>query len=164
MKYSVIYSSRTGNTKLLADTILESLSSDDCIYAGEPDVKALDADIIYAGFWTDKGTCDEKFGEFIKNVKDRKLFLFGTAGFGQDPSYFKRIIERVKEILDPSVKLEGYYMCQGKMPLSVRERYEKMLKNEDQAPRMKMLIENFDTALSHPDKNDLEKLRKAIGA
>lgn len=54
------------------------------------------------------------------------------------------------------------YMCQGKMPPSVRERYMKMKVQPEHPENIDALIENFDRALSHPDGNDLERLRKII--
>ena len=50
-------------------------------------------------------------------------------------------------------------MCQGKMPQSVRERYVKMKENPEHPANLDMLIANFDCALSHPDMDDLEKLK-----
>ena len=46
-------------------------------------------------------------------------------------------------------------MCQGKMPLSVRERYEKMREQNNISLNIDKLIANFDKALSHPNKVDL---------
>lgn len=39
-------------------------------------------------------------------------------------------------------------MCQGKMPMSVRQRYEQMA--QKQPEKFIPMIENFDQALSHP--------------
>lgn len=49
-------------------------------------------------------------------------------------------------------------MCQGKMPQSVRERYLKMKESDNCPPNIDALIDNFDRALSHPDKEDLDNL------
>ena len=56
----------------------------------------------------------------------------------------------------------GEYMCQGRMPQSVRERYLKMKDAPDHPTNLDVLIQNFDCALSHPDANDLEKLKEAV--
>ena len=56
----------------------------------------------------------------------------------------------------------GSFMCQGKMPLSVRQRYEGMKKQPIHLPNLDALIENFDNALSHPDAEDLERLKQAV--
>ena len=48
------------------------------------------------------------------------------------------------------------------MPMSVRERYEKMKASPAAPPNADMLIANFDAALSHPDEKDLQGLREAV--
>ena len=56
----------------------------------------------------------------------------------------------------------GSFMCQGKMPMSVRQRYENMKKQPLHLPNLDAMIENFDKALSHPDADDLERLKQAV--
>jgi len=48
------------------------------------------------------------------------------------------------------------------MPQSVRERYLKMKEAPDHPANLDVLIQNFDCALSHPDVDDLERLRQAV--
>ena len=55
MSYAIVFSSKTGNTALLAQTLQEQLPQADCCYFGAPDAAALAADTLYVGFWTDKG-------------------------------------------------------------------------------------------------------------
>ena len=164
MSYSIVFSSRTGNTRMLAETIRDRLTEDGMVYFGEPDPKALDADRLYVGFWTDRGVCCGEIGEFLSQLRDREVFLFGTAGFGEDPSYFDAILQRTKEKLDGSVRVAGGYMCQGKMPMSVRERYVKMQNMPGHMPNLEGMIRNFDAALSHPDSEDLRHLTEALDA
>lgn len=158
MSYAIVYNSRTGNTALLAQTIRETLTEQDCIYFGTPDGKALDAQTVYVGFWTDRGTCDQTVAGFLRSLTYQRVFLFGTAGFGGSEAYFREILDRVKGYLGPQVQLVGSYMCQGKMPQAVRDRYQAM----EEGPRRTMMLENFDRAVSHPDPEDLEALRKAV--
>lgn len=162
MSYAIVFSSKTGNTKLLADTLRDSLPQDACSYFGAPDPAALDADTLYVGFWTDKGTADAAILEFLEQLHGKKVFLFGTAGFGGSEGYFNKILKTVQKSLDRSNTLIGSFMCQGKMPLSVRQRYEAMKKQPIHMPNLDMLIENFDKALSHPDADDLARLKQAV--
>ena len=162
MKCAIVYSSRTGNTRMLAETIQRTLPESDCLYFGAPDEKALEAERIYAGFWTDKGTCDEQMAEFLKKVTGQEVFLFGTAGFGENQDYFDKVLSRTEKNLGENVRIAGSFMCQGKMPMSVRERYEKMQNSGAKIPNIQGMIENFDKALSHPDAQDLERLQKAV--
>lgn len=162
MTYAIIYSSRTGNTKLLADTIRKALPEEDCVYFGKPSAQALAAQRIYVGFWTDKGSCDADTAAFLQTVTSQELFLFGTAGFGTDPEYFDKVLKRAEKNVSKDVQIVGTFMCQGKMPMTVRQRYEKMLKSPIPIPNMKAMIENFDHALTHPDENDLAALEAAL--
>ena len=158
MSYAIVYSSPTGNTALLAQTVREALPQAECCYFGEPDDQALSAKRIYVGFWTDKGTCDEQTARFLERLTDQQVFLFGTAGFGGAAAYFDQILGRVKEKLGPEVKVIGTYMCQGKMSPAVRRRYEAM----EDSPRRTAMLENFDKAVSHPDAQDLAQLKAAL--
>ena len=158
MTYAIVFSSRTGNTKLLADTLLSALPGEECIYWGEPSPEALKAERLYVGFWTDKGTCDEGVASFLHQVTDQQVFLFGTAGFGGAPAYFDQILARVEANLEGRGTVVGRFMCQGRMPQAVRDRYEAM----EESPRRTAMLENFDRALSHPDQADLDALRAAL--
>ena len=148
--YTVVYNSLTGNTKLLADTIKNVLPDND------------NDDIVFVGFWTDKGNADSKTIEYLKLLRNKKIFLFGTCGFGGSEAYFDRSLTNVKSNVDSSNQIIGEYMCQGKMPQSVRERYLKMKESNNCPPNIDVLIDNFDRALSHPDKKDLEKLSQKV--
>ena len=57
-RYSILYSSKTGNTKKLAEKIREVLPEENCDYFGTEGAKALSSDILYIGFWTDIGNAD----------------------------------------------------------------------------------------------------------
>ena len=162
MSYAIVFSSKTGNTKLLADTLHAYLPQENCCYFGTPDTDAKEADDLYVGFWTDKGNADESTLDFLKQLHGKNIFLFGTAGFGGSEEYFNKILKKVERSLDRSNTVFGRYMCQGKMPVSVRQRYEAMKAKPLHIPNLDALIENFDKALSHPDAADLEQLKQAV--
>ena len=100
--------------------------------------------------------------KLLEQLRGRKIFLFGTAGFGGSEAYFQAILDKTKAIIDDSNTVIGTYMCQGKMPLSVRERYVKTKEQPDHMPNIDAMIENFDKALSHPDADDLAKLANLV--
>ena len=83
---------------------------DACVYFGEPDAKALDADVIFLGFWTDKGTCEESLKSFLGALHGKRVELFGTAGFGKDSSYYEKILEAVKQRCPKAIWLEQVYV------------------------------------------------------
>lgn len=162
MKTSVVFSSKTGNTQQLANAVAAALPKQELLYTGAPNEAALAADRLYIGFWTDKGSCNREIAAFLKQVKGKEVFLFGTAGFGGDAAYFDKVLTAVKKHLDRSNTVIGTYMCQGKMPQSVRERYVKMQASPLPIPNLDSLIENFDRAATHPDAEDLRRLTAAV--
>ena len=162
-RYSIIYSSRTGNTKKLAEAIYNVLPQNSCDYYGEVDkIEDELSEVLYIGFWTEKGDADLKTIELLKQLKNKKIFLFGTAGYGESEKYFKNIVDNVKKNIDSSNTIIGTFMCQGKMPLSVLERYKRMKEQKSFMFNIDNLIANFDKALSHPNENDIKKLEKTI--
>jgi len=123
---------------------------------------AAESELLYVGFWTDKGNADADTLALLRTLKNKRLFLFGTAGFGIDTAYFDAILARVQAVSDGSNTVIGTYMCQGKMPPSVRARYEAMRALPAPPENLDALIENFDRARSHPDADDLDRLRAAV--
>lgn len=115
-RYSIIFNSKTGNTRKLADAIHEALPQENCDLFGavEGDVPA--SETLYIGFWTDKGSADKATAELLAKLKNRKIFLFGTAGFGGSEEYFTNILDNVKKLINESNTVVGEYMCQGRMP------------------------------------------------
>ena len=157
MKYAVVYASATGNTAMLAEEIRSYMKNAECVYFGEAKENIPPADIIFAGFWTDKGNCSDEMGNYLAGLREQKIFLFGTAGFGGSKEYFSRILEQVKGHIPDGNTVIGTFMCQGKMPVSVRHRYEELLKDEKMKDAARAMIANFDHALSHPDETDLKQ-------
>lgn len=49
-KYSIVYSSLTGNTKVLADAIHEALPQNECEYFGVSDTVIPSSELLYIGF------------------------------------------------------------------------------------------------------------------
>lgn len=158
MKISVVYSSKSGNTLSVAEKIKDEI---ECVeYFGEPNTDASQADLIFVGFWTDKGKCSKEVEEFLHTLHGKTIALFGTAGFGGDKSYFDKILVAVEAEIPSDNKVCEGFMCQGKMPTAVRARYEKMLEKDPNNMQFITLINNFDSALSHPDNTDFENAKK----
>lgn len=162
MDIGIVYSSNTGNTKMIAETIKEELKNENIVYFGKVTDQLPSADIYVVGSWTDKGNASKEIIEFMGKIKDSKIAYFGTAGYGGSEEYYKTLFERIKNNIDSSNQILGYFYCQGKMPIQVRERYVKMITENPEDAKLKVSIKNFDDALSHPDNIDLENARNWI--
>lgn len=167
MTYAIVYESSTGNTEQLAQAVAAALSSGECRAFGRVDevdrAAVAQADRVYAGFWTNRGDCGDELAEVLATLADKDVFLFGTAGFGADATYFAGVMSRVAVHLPASAQVVGSFMCQGRMPASVRARYaQTAAAKPEQAARMQQLIDNFDEAANHPNDDDLARLRAAV--
>lgn len=162
MKIAIIYSSKTGNTKALAKAIKETLKNQNLIYFNTPSKKIPMADIYIIGSWTFKGSPTDDIIQILKKIKNKKIAYFATAGYGGNPAYYQKLFERVKSYIDSSNEILGYFYCQGKMPNQIKTKYEQMLKENPNETKYKKMIDTFDNALSHPNEEDLNNVKKWI--
>lgn len=156
MQYSIVYSSQTGNTAALAEQLRAALPEQDCVYCGAPSERALAAPLLFIGFWTDKGVGDEETQAFLKLLSGKRVALFGTAGFGEEQSYFDAILARTESVIPVGNRRLPGFMCPGKMPQAVCERYQAALAKD---PNMQRMIDNFDRVQSRPDEADFARLK-----
>ena len=155
MKIAIIYKSLTGNTAQVAEAMKSVVPAEQLTYFGEP-IEEVDADLYVVGSWVDKGNCVKEIGTFFKSLEGKKIAIFGTAGFGGSQEYYNTLFERAKTLVPPSNEVIGQFYCQGKMPMSVRDRYVSMMQANPEDKNLEVSLKNFDEALQHPNAADLE--------
>ena len=158
MSYAIVFSSRTGNTALLAQTIRDTLPGD-CLYFGTPDPKALEAETVYVGFWTDKGSCDDRTRIFLKNLQNTKIALFGTAGYAA-PDYIHSILKQAEANIPVNNTVLTGFVCQGKMQPAVADKFAAMLEKDPEDAKAKLLRDTYNEGLSHPNEEDFANFKK----
>lgn len=159
MKIAIVFDSHTGNTEKVANSIKDACCNEEIICFGEPEQIEL-ADLIFIGSWTDKGNCSKKIQTFINTLSNKKIAFFATAGFGGSAEYYAKLAARFDSIVNNNNKILGHFFCPGKMPLSIRERYVKMIQEHPDDKQLQVSIDNFDAALLHPDTTDLNNAKK----
>lgn len=100
-RYSVLFSSQTGNTKILAQAIAQALPAAGCDYFGDYQGRVPSSPVLFVGFWTDKGTADAATLELLKIVKNKKIFLF----------WYRRIWRKCCVFSKNSVARAGKFGC-----------------------------------------------------
>lgn len=156
LDYLVLYQSETGNTKKIAATIFSHLpgNSKDLVDI-TTDKTIPEAKTYFIGFCVHRGTCSMEISDFINDLGSKQVALFGTCGMGNSPDYYSTIEHSVNAWIESDNEYLGTFICQGKMPQKVRQKYENM-KNAENEEQMNSYIRNFDEALTHPDSLDLE--------
>ena len=158
MKIAIVFESVTGNTAQLAEALRFHFRGQDTVLIQSADADVLDQDVVFAGSWTDKGDCSPAMAALLEKLEKKKLFLFGTCGYGGSQEYFDTIYRRFASHVKPDNKILGSFFCQGRMPVTVLRRYEAMLEANPNNARWESCIENYNEALAHPNACDLASL------
>ncbi len=150
MKNLVVYSTRTGNTKKLAQAIQNALP-EAVLAAVEEGVCADEFDNVFIGFWCDKGAVDEKALNYLNSMKPRKVAIFGTMG--EDPKSERAVAfaQRVKNSVLAHLEVLDLRIWQGRIDPKVLEYMSKLPNMPPMTPERQARI---DEAAKHPDEND----------
>lgn len=163
MQYEVLFVSQTGNTEKLATAIYEAIPNGDKEIQRLSRQTPLDlAETYFIGFWTNRGTCSFEVLDYISELHGKNIALFGTCGMGNDPAYFERIEKQVSAFIPDDNLYLGTFLCQGKMPICVRNKYQELLEHGDNDALARRMLHNFDTALLHPNEEDYRRARKFV--
>lgn len=168
MPYAVVVDSKTGNTRKLADALGELVGcSVEAVGDSDAALAVGFADTVLFGFWCDKGDCSPEAAAALARLENKRVFLYGTAGFGGSPEYFERVLGKVKKHLPTSAEVIGSVMCQGKIDPAARGKWEAAAQSNPDDPRAKMMLKTFDIASLHPTQQDLGRVttaaKKALG-
>lgn len=154
MKILLTYSSKTGNTKKIADAIYEVMPEKIVYQALNEDINLDEFDLVILGFWVDKGLPDKAAKEFIEKVKNKKVGIFATLGAYPDSDHAKKTMEKAKTLLEVDNEVIGEFICQGAVDPKLIEAFKKFPKGHphylDEA-RKKRHAE----AKKHPNEKDL---------
>ena len=154
MKTLVVYSSRTGNTKKVADAIYEIMPEGSKIAPVTDDPIFMDYDFIALGFWVDKGLPDRKAQEYMRKIKGKKVGLFMTLGADPDSEHADICIEHASEMVRSNNNLIGHFICQGKVNPKLIKFFEKLPPDHSHALTPER-IALHERASTHPDQEDL---------
>lgn len=159
MKSLVVYSSRTGNTRKVANAVFDSLPGDRDIFPVEQAPPATGYDFVAIGFWVDKGRPDDKAASYMQTIQGATVGLFGTLGANPDSPHARDCMRRAVDLVSGN-HVAGTYLCQGRIAPAV---VEMMIKTASHAhPMTPERMANIEAAESHPDDADLEKAQAAF--
>ena len=162
MTEAIIYDSLSGNTETLAKEI-KSIKKN--AYYEKVNDKLIEElpeyDIYYIGSPIIKGMCTDKIKHILQKLENKKIFLFITTGY-KGENYYESLTKRILEIIPKSNQILGAFFCQGKMQDAVKERYIKLIQEHPEDKNLKVSLENFEQAKTHPDQKDKKDLIEKI--
>ncbi len=151
MKVLIAVSSKTGNTRKIAEALHASVPEAE-LYNVEDAPSPKSFDLIFIGFWVDRGTADQKARNYIEQITKKRVAIFGTLGAYPDSNHAAKSLDNVEKLL-PDCTVVDRYICQGAIAPELIERMSKLPAEHPHSPddaRRK----RWQDAKSHPDEND----------
>jgi flavodoxin len=154
MKALVVYSSKTGNTRKLAQTVYDDLSCEKEIHAMEsaPDPRGFD--LVALGFWLQGGKPDLRSAEFMGKLGTSDVFLFATHGAAAGSDHAKKAMDYAKSLV-VSARIRGTFSCPGEVDPAHLEK----ARAKDPQP---VWIKDAPAAVGRPNEEDLRSLKAAL--
>ena len=159
----IIYSSRTGNTRAVAEHLAERFGlsavnakvelaarKDELKNGSTPqgDAAGNDSDILLLGMWAWRGGPNPTMRTFMRGLRGRRVFLFGTMAAWPDSPHAQDCLDCARALLDEGGNaLLGHFFCQGRL--------DPKLKGKGHHPLTPERAKRLEEAEHHPDHTDL---------
>ena len=158
MKILLTYSSKTGNTKKVAEAIGEALQLRAVPVEENPNPAGYD--LIIAGYWVDRGTADAKMKDYLSRLTGQKVALFATLGAEADSEHAVNCLTNGAALLGEGCEVAGRFICQGKVAEEMVEMMKKMFPEGHPHAMTPERLARIEKAASHPDEADLAAARE----
>lgn len=156
----IVYESKTGATEQLAQKVKTVFASADLKKV--TDNPTQDSEIYFLGSWCDKGTMTDSMKAFAQTLHQKKIFVFGTCGFGSSDDYFRQIGENMVNCIPEDNEILGYFICQGQIDEQFYSKYENMLLNPEKKEQGEEMLKNYEQSKGHPTEEDCMNLEMKL--
>ena len=153
MKVLISVSSKTGNTSKIAEAIHAALPEAE-LHNVESAPDPVGFDLIFMGFWVDKGTADEKAQEYMRKIGKTNIAIFGTLGAYPDSQHAHDSLKKVEELLS-NCRIIDHYLCQGAIDPTLIEWMSGLPAEHPHAPD-NARRKRWKDASTHPDIKDCQ--------
>lgn len=162
MKSLVVYSSKTGNTKKVAEAIYKVMpvGTDFC---SVDEIDSFDKyDFIAFGCWIDKKTADKKALKKIDGIKNKEVGIFATLGAYPDSQHAIEAMDSIRKLfIENQNKIATEFICQGRIDPAITERFKKLPADNSHFMSPEK-IKMHEDAYKHPDVVDLKNASEAF--
>ena len=150
----LVYSSVTGNTRLVAEAIRRVLPAETVFAPVGNAPSATGFTFVAIGFWAHRGGPDPAAARYMETVRDHDVAIFGTLAAYPDSEHARLVIAKAEMLLAGN-RISGSFLCQGKLS---PDRLARRLRGEEADERHPLTEERrlrLLEAAKHPDENDL---------
>ena len=163
MKTLIIYSSETGNTKMVCEKAFEYINGEKMIIpVKEKDIVNLDEfDNIIVGTWIDKANANTEAKKFINTLSNKKIYFIGSLAASLTSEHAKKCFNNLIKLCSKKNNFVDGVLTRGKVSKDLQEKFTKFLLNiiHKFVPNMKEIILEAD---SHPNETDFLLIKNFI--
>ena len=153
-KWLIVYSSVTGNTKMVAEAMGKVVKEVDIFAVQEAPADLSSYELILAGYWLRRGGPDPKMARFLAGISNKVIALFQTHGAATGSEHAVTAFARAAALLGAGCTMLGTFGCQGRIQPALIERRQQA-GPEDPHGNTAANIARWAAAASHPDAADL---------
>ncbi len=161
MRSLVVYSSRTGNTRKVAEAVFEALPAPKEIHPAAEAPPPENFDFIAIGFWVNRGTADEEAQAYMARVRGKPVGVFGTLAAYPDSEHARECLADVEKLLEGNDFMGGF-LCQGRVDPDAADRVAHLA--PETHPMTAERRNRLEEAKRHPDGKDLQNAKLAFAA
>ena len=161
MKRAVIYSSKTGNTKKVAEAICEAMPVGTVLLEVASVPADAQFDFVAMGFWIDKGTANKEAQEFMKTLSHTKIFTFFTLGAYADSEHADDSLATANKLYGEGCNVVGSFRCQGAIDPKLMDWMSTLPDDHPHAPDEARRA-RWAEAEMHPNTADFAAAKAAI--
>ncbi len=165
MKILIAYSTNTGNTEKIAKAISEICPFDYDLrkIMDNSDVNMSEYELFIVGYWVQNSKANNDTVDFIKQIKNKNVVLFGTTGTDPNHPYIKSVITKTENEFDKSNNILGHFICQGEIAKSVIDNFEFLVNSQPENKMLSALLnifkEQYPISIGHPNEIDLNNAK-----
>jgi flavodoxin len=155
MKNLVVYSSKSGNTKKLAEAVYEYLNGEKEItaVADAPDPEGYT--FVAVGFWLMAGQPDPDSQAFLSKLKDgQNVYLFASHGASVGSELVQNAMKTARKLAGKAY-VKATFSCPGEVDAKI---LETAAQKNPQPP----WLADAPAAKGHPDANDLKMVVRML--
>lgn len=154
MRYAVIYQSKSGNTRLLAEQIYETLNTEEKeIIDIDITTEIPDADVYFVGFGIHNRFCSMDVLDTLEQISGGQIALFATCGYLPTEQYKVNLETHMEAWLPEDADYLGMFLCQGTVEMDRRKIMIGQMPSKE-----KELEHMFELGSVHPDQEDITSI------
>jgi flavodoxin len=149
MKALIVYSSKTGNTKKLAEALYDAVQFEKKLLSISDNPDPTEYGFVAVGFWLKDGQPDPATQDFLPKIGKKEVLLFTTHCAANNSDHAKNALKKAKELASPA-RICAVFSCLGQASEEILEQAGR----EDPQPSW---LANAPAAKGHPDEEDIRQ-------